>query len=48
LPKRKFKSPRRSGKDLREKMKEVEPHSKGSKLLSRGGTKMISKEDMLM
>jgi hypothetical protein len=35
-------------KDLRVELKEVEPHSRGSKILSRGGNKMISKEDMLM
>jgi hypothetical protein len=40
-------SPKRIGRGLREKLKEVEPHSRGSKFLSRGGSKMISKEDML-
>jgi hypothetical protein len=48
LPKRKLKSPRRSGRGLREKLKEVEPYSRGSKFLSRGDSKMISREDMLM
>jgi len=48
LPRKKLKSPRRIGIDLREEMKEVEPHSRGSKMLSRGDSKMISKEDMLM
>jgi hypothetical protein len=47
LPKREFKSPRRIGRGLREKLKEVEPHSRGNKFLSRGDNKMISKEDML-
>jgi hypothetical protein len=48
LPKREPKIPRRIGRGLREKLKEVGPHSRGSKLLRRGGSKMISKEDMLM
>jgi hypothetical protein len=48
LFKREHRSPRRIGKGLREELKEVEPHSRGSKILSRGGNKMISKEDMLM
>jgi hypothetical protein len=48
LPRKKFKSPRRIGRDLREELKEVEPHSRGRKMLSRGDSKMISKEGMLM
>jgi hypothetical protein len=47
LFKRKHRNPRRIGRDLREKLKEVEPHSRGSKILSRGDSKMISKVDML-
>jgi hypothetical protein len=31
-----------------EELREVEPHSRDGKILSRGGSKMISKEDMLM
>jgi hypothetical protein len=49
LPKKEFRSPRRIGGDLREKMREVEPHRRGSRMLSRGGSQMISKvADMLM
>jgi hypothetical protein len=40
-------SPRRIGRSLREKLKEVEPHSRGSNMLSRGDNKLISKEIML-
>ena len=47
MPKNELKNPRRSGRSLREKMKEVEPHNRGSNMLSREGSKMISKEDML-
>ena len=48
MPKNELKNPRRSGRSLREKLKEVEPHSRGSNMLSRGGSKRISREDMLM
>jgi hypothetical protein len=48
LPKKEFRSPRRIGEDLREKLKEVEPRSRGSKILSRGDSDRISKEIMLM
>jgi hypothetical protein len=48
LPKKERRSPRRIGRDLREKLKGVEPHSRGSKMLSQGGSMMISKVDMLM
>jgi hypothetical protein len=47
LPRKNIKSPRRIGRGLREKMREVEPHSRGNNMLSRGGNKMINKEDML-
>jgi hypothetical protein len=40
-------SPKKIGRGLRVKLKEVEPHSRGRKFLSRGGNKMISREDML-
>jgi hypothetical protein len=40
--------PRRIGRGLRVELREVEPRSRGSKILSRGDSKMISKEDMLM
>ena len=49
MPKKEFRSPRRIGGDLREKLREVEPHRRGSRMLSRGGNQMISKvADMLM
>jgi hypothetical protein len=48
LPRREFRSPRRNGKDLRVRLKEVEPHSRGSHMLSREDRKMISEEIMLM
>jgi hypothetical protein len=48
LPKKELRSPRRSGRDLREKLREVEPHNRGSKILSRGDSKQISKEITLM
>jgi len=48
LPKKEFRSPRRMGEDLREKLRGVEPHSRGSKILSRGGRKRNSREDMQM
>jgi hypothetical protein len=47
LFRREHRSPKRIGKNLRVELKEVEPHSKGSKILSRGGRQRISKEDML-
>ena len=37
----------RNGRDLRVKLKEVEPHSEGH-MLNREGNKMISEEIMLM
>jgi hypothetical protein len=48
LPKKELRSPRRIGRGLREKLKEVEPHSRGNNMLSRGDKKLISKEIMLM
>ena len=47
MPKNEHRSPRRIGSDLRVKLRKEEPHSKGSKILSRGGSKMTSREDML-
>ena len=48
-------SPKRIGKNLRVELKEVVPHSRGShklykgnEILSRGGSRIIIKEDMLM
>jgi hypothetical protein len=48
LPKKEFRSPRRIGRDLGVKLKELEPHIRGINTLSRGGSKMINKEIMLM
>jgi hypothetical protein len=48
LPQKELKIPRRIGEDLKEKLKKVEPHSRGSKILSRGDNKQISKEITLM
>jgi hypothetical protein len=48
LPRKNTRSPKRIGRGLRERLREVEPHSRGSKILSRGDNKMISREDMLM
>jgi hypothetical protein len=47
LPRINSRSPRRTGRDLRVKLKEVEPHSEGH-MLNREGSKMISEEIMLM
>jgi hypothetical protein len=41
-------NPRRIGRDLRVELREVVPRSRDSKILSRGGSKRISREDMLM
>ena len=40
--------PKRIGKSLKEELKEVEPHSRGSRILSRGGSDRISKGITLM
>jgi hypothetical protein len=47
LPKRNTRSPRRNGRNLRVKLKEVEPHSKDNSMLSRGDNIMIREEIML-
>jgi hypothetical protein len=36
LPKKEHRSPRRSGRDLRVRLREVEPHNRGSHNLNRG------------
>jgi hypothetical protein len=48
LPKKELKSPRRIGRGLMEELKEVGPHSRGSKLLSQGDSKQVSKAITLM
>jgi hypothetical protein len=45
---REHKSPKRIGKSLRVKLKEVEPPSRDNKILSRGDNRRVSREDMLM
>jgi hypothetical protein len=47
LPRINSRSPRRSGRDLRVNLKEVEPHSEDH-MLNRKGSKMISEEITLM
>jgi hypothetical protein len=47
LFKRELRSPRRIGKNLKGKLRKVEPHSRGSRILSRGGSDRISKDIML-
>jgi hypothetical protein len=46
LPKRNIRSPRRNGRNLRVRLKEVEPHS-DNHMLSRGDSIMSSEEIML-
>jgi hypothetical protein len=48
LFKNECRSPRRIGKGLRVELREVVPRSRGSKMLSQGGSKMVSRVDMLM
>jgi hypothetical protein len=47
LPRRNIRSPRRNGRNLRVRLKEVEPH-RGSHMLSQRGQQMISEVIMLM
>ena len=48
MPRRNIRSPRRNGRNLRVKLKEVEPHSEDNNMLSRGDSIMNSEEIMLM
>jgi hypothetical protein len=48
LPKRNIISPRRIGRNLRVKLKEVEPHSEDINMLSKGDSIMSKEEIMLM
>ena len=48
MPKNELRSPKRNGRNLRVRLREVEPHSKESHRLSRGDSKIISEEIMLM
>jgi hypothetical protein len=47
LPKKELRSPRRNGRSLRVSWREVEPHSRGSNMLSRGGSIQSRVADML-
>ena len=47
MPKRNTRRPRRNGRNLRVRLREVEPHSKGH-MLNKEDSKMISEEIMLM
>jgi hypothetical protein len=48
LPRKETRSPRRNGRNLRVKLKEVEPHSRGSRMLNKEDNKLMSEEIMLM
>jgi hypothetical protein len=47
LAKRNIRSPKRNGRNLRVKLKEVEPHSEDSNMMNRGDNIMNSEEIML-
>ena len=48
MSRRGHRSPKRIGRSLRVELREVVPRSKDDRILSRGGSKRISREDMLM
>jgi hypothetical protein len=48
LPKKELRSPRRNGKNLRVKLREVESHNRGSHNLNREDNRLISEEITLM
>ena len=48
MPKRNTRSPKRNGGNLRVRLREVEPHSKGNRNLNREDNRLISEEIMLM
>jgi hypothetical protein len=48
LPRINIRSPRRNGRNLRVRLKEVEPHSEDNHILNREGNIMINEEIMLM
>jgi hypothetical protein len=48
LPRKNTRSPRRNGRNLRVRLREVEPHNRGSHNLNGEDNKMISKEITLM
>jgi hypothetical protein len=47
LAKRNIRSPKRNGRKLRVKLKEVEPHSKDNNMMNRGDNIMNNEEIML-
>ena len=47
MPKRNIRSPKRNGRNLRVKLKEVEPHSEDNNMLNRGDNIMNNEEIML-
>ena len=47
MPKKNIRNPRRNGKNLRVKLREVEPHSEGNNMLSIMGSIMSREEIML-
>ena len=47
MPMRNIRSPRRNGRNLRERLREAEPH-RGNHMLSREGKRLISEVIMLM
>ena len=47
MPKRNTKSPRRNGRNLRVKLREVEPHSEGNNMLNREGS-ILSREEIML
>ena len=48
MPKRNIRSPRRNGKNLRVRLREVEPHNEDSHMLNREDNIMSIEEIMLM
>ena len=47
MPKRNIRSPKRNGRNLRVKLKEVEPHSEDNNMLNRGDNIMNNEEIIL-
>jgi hypothetical protein len=47
LPRINTRSPRRNGRDLRVRLKEVEPHSEDNNMLSRGD-RIMSREEIML
>jgi hypothetical protein len=47
LPKKELRTPRRNGRNLRVRLREVEPHSKDNNMLSRGDSIQSRVADML-